>query len=198
MNHTGVVRDDSACRAALPPQARPRPASSGTSHLGGGDRAVAPTEAGLAGERRVDEADRAAAPRARRRRRAGSVGPTRVGAEPALVEQLLAREHPGVGRRASCLGGREQLGGGARRARAGSGSGRRPRRSSTMRVERREREPAVRADVHLTVVGGDQQRGVVGQRVEQRRRRAGRRPRARPGRTAPSSPYACATSSTPG
>ena len=53
------------------------------------------------------------------------------------------------------------------------------------RVERAEPDPAVGPEVHLAVVGGDEQarRRRAARRAP--RRRAGRRPRARPGRTAP-------------
>ena len=64
-------------------------------------------------------------------------------------------------------------------------------------VERAEPDPRLRPEVHLTVVGGDHERGVVGQRVEHRADEPSAAASS-PGRTRPSRPYACATSSTPG
>ena len=181
-NHT-ACNSPTLAHACGRRRARPRAATSGTSISAAVSEPCAPMQLRLVGRsgRRTPTAV------ARREHdvadAAGTSPGTRVGTEPALVEQLLARGTPTRRRRASCSRRREQLGRGARAARAGSGTGRRPRTSSTSASSAPSATPAVGPDLHLAVVGGDQQRDVVGQRVEQRADERVGRPRARPGRT---------------
>ena len=181
MNHTGVVRRTCArrhARASGSPAAR-RPGAPASPPAV--SEPWAETQLRLVGQRRVDEADAGRAPRARRRRRAGTwPAPGRARASPRRAAARAGT--PTRRRRASSRRGREQVGRGARHARAGSGTGRRPRTSSTIGVERLQPEPPVRSEVDLAVVGGDEQRGVVGQRVEQRADEPVGGARARPGR----------------
>ena len=149
-------------------------------HLVGRERAV-PRDAGaLLGQRRVDERDRLA----RREHDVADPAPGTVPvaprAEPAVVEQLRARPRPTRGADVRVARRREQLGGRALRARRGSGSDRRRRSRAISSSSASGLDPRLGLEVHLTVIGGDEQRGVRRQRVEQRRRRARRRPRARP------------------
>src|SRR5215213_5304993 len=166
-SHPQAVDESHGCSSTTLARAAGGRSSSGGHerhlHLGGGDRSVRADEVRLVRQRRVDEAH-ALARREHDVADAAVDGGHGIGTEPPLVEQLLAPEHPRL-LAVELLRRSVELGGAA-----GLGVEVAEPPVACVRldqvVQRRERAPAAGPDVHLSVVGGDDQRGVVGQRVE--------------------------------
>ena len=187
MNHTGVIRPTLPRSRPVARPARGRRRAGPASRRGEravGRRAAAP-RSGSAGS---TNADARRAPRARRRRRAPGTRPTSGRGRASPRRAARSRENTHASSPCELLAPRRA----ARPPRPSRAcryrNRRRPRTSSTIGVERAEPDPAVGPTCTWPWSAVTTQRGVAGQRVEQRADELGRRPRARPGSTASCEP----------
>ena len=197
MSYITVIRRPDACASAPDRQQAAACGERAAPHLVGGERAVARAQLRLVGQRGVDERHgvRAASTTSPMRPRDR---PRRARARAALFEQLAA-DHTHARSPTSSRAAADELARRALRARRGSGTGRRP--PSCRRAARASPISIhdVAFEMHLAVVGRDEQRGV--RRAARRAGRADelrRSPRARARYTRSCSPNSCATVSTPG